>query len=294
VLTAREVLALSPPGGVEYRSLGALRDAFHVRTVSLRTISRALGNQRVAVAVEVRNATVLKARSIQTAAQLQALWNDPSALMSSTDFATLYKNLKASGVFLKVNADQKSAVLIGTAASLASLMVVPLTDGSLHVLDNITTGLAEAGGTLMGLGGVFMAAAVFPPEPASPGLAVVGAALIGAGAGLTADAAIWDLFFGGETSPPKPTSSNDSSDDTQPDGESISVPDGAVWGDVDGDATKLADGIVSFDLAGTPDDFSAGQGLSIPGLGDAGDGGSSGGVDVGLGDGGDGGGWAIG
>ncbi len=294
MLTARDVLVLAPPGGAGYQSLGALRDAFHIRTVSLRSISGALGNQRVAFAVQIRSAAVFQGRSIQTLAQLQALWNDSSAMMSSDEFASLYKTLKSAGIYLKVNADQKSGILIGSSASLAALQIVPVTDGSLHVLDNISTGLAEGGGSLATLGAGLMAAGALP-EPASPALLITGAALVGAGAGLIMDAAVIDFFFGGDSGAvSKPTSSNDSTNDSQPDGEDISVPDGTVWGDVDGDATKLADAIVSLDLTGTPDDFSAGQGLSIPGLSDGGSGDSGDEGDVDLGDSGGGDGWGIG
>ncbi len=293
MLTARDVLMLAPPGGVQYHSLGALRGVFNIRSLSLRTISQALGNQRIALAVQIRSAAVFKGRSIQTLAQLQSLWNDSSAMMSSSDFSTLYTYLKSVDVYLKVNNDQKSGILIGSAASLATLQIAPLNDGSLQILDNVTTGLAEAGGSLAALGGALMAIGAVP-EPASPGLLLAGAVLVGAGAGLIMDAAVFDLFFDGSTSAPKPTSSNDSSDESQPDGENISVPDGTVWGDIDGDATKLADGIVSMDLTGTPDDFGAGQGLSIPGLSGGGDGGTDGSGDFDLGDGGGGDGWGIG
>jgi len=292
MLTAREVLILAPPGGVEYPSLGALRSAFNIRSVSLRTISQVLGNQRIAMSVQIRSTAVFKNRSIQTLAQLQSLWNDSSAMMSSSDFSTLYTSLKSAGVYLRVNTDQKSGVLIGTASSLAALKIAPLNDGSLHILDNISTGLAEGGGGLTALGGAMMAVGAIP-EPLSPGLILVGAALVGTGAGLLIDAGIIDFFFGGDSTPNKPTSSNDTSQDSQPDGEDISVPDGTVWGDVDGDATKLADAIVSLDLTGTPDDFGQGQGLSIPGLG-AGDTGSDNSGDFDLGDGGGVDGWGIG
>ena len=294
MLTARDVLVLAPPGGAGYQSLGALRGAFNIRTVSLRSISEALGKQRVALAVQIRSATVLKNRSIQTLAQLQALWNDSSAMMSSDEFATLYKNLKSAGIYLKVNADKKSGILIGSATSLAAIHIVPLTDGSLQILDNVTSGLSNLGNSAVAVGGVLVALGAIP-EPGSPGLVLAGAGIASFGAGILFTVGLVQLINGDDQpSTPKPTSSNDSTDDSQPDGEDISVPDGTVWGDVDGDVTKLADGIVSFDLTGTPDDFGAGQDLSIPGLGDGGGGDGSGDDygDYGVGAGGDN--WGIG
>ncbi len=192
-------------------------------------------------------------------------------MMSQAEFSSLYSYLKSCGVYLKVNADQKSGVLIGTANSLAGVSAGQLTDDGLHILEGdggaqFKTGLTEAGDAMIGFGGA-LAAAGAVPEPASPGLILVGGGIAAFGAGIVATVAIFDLLQGYQNTPAKkPTSSNDSTDDTEPDGEDVSVPDGTVYGEVEGDAQQLADGIVSLDLTGMPDNFNDGQTISIPGF----------------------------
>ena len=286
MLTARFVLTLASSSGTHCSSLGALRSALKIRAVSLRSVGQGLSTKRLAVGVQLRSPRVIKARSVQTAAQLADAWNDSSATMSSDELSALYKNLKASGIFLKVSADSKSGLLIGNAGSFGAVPARVLEDNTTTGLDELAASLGATGATLMTIAAV--------PEPASPALFLAGVGLAGLGAGILAGDGLWNLIEG---DPPaatsKPTSSNDSSSDTGSDGEDSSVPDGSVWGSVDGDEQRLADGIVSLDLTGTPNDYSAGQGLNIPGLGGDGSGGTDdGGVSPDPGDGSDG--WGIG
>jgi len=286
MLTARFVLALASSSGAHCSSLGALRGVLKIRAVSLRSVGQGLANKRLAVGVQLRSARVITARSVQTAAQLADAWNDSSAIMSPDELSALYKNLKALGIFLKVSTDNKSGLLIGNAASFGAAPARILED-------NTTTGWTEIAGSLGITGATLMTLAAIP-EPASPALFFAGADLAATGAVMLAADGLWNLIGG---DPPaatsKPSSSNDSTDGSGSGGDDSSVPDGSVWGSVDGDEQQLADGIVSLDLTGTPDDYSAGQGLTIPGLGGDGSGGTDdGGVSPDLGDGSDG--WGIG
>ena len=140
----------------------------------------------------------------------------------------------------------------------------------LRVEINIATGATALGATLMGIS--------VAPEPASPLLFIVGAILVGGGAG-------W--FFGiginqVQESPSSTTPSGASSDNTsvpQPDGDSVDIPDGEIYGDpptgVNSDQL-IATIVNNFDLV--PDGWDLNTGSGLPGFpGGSDDGGLGGG-----------------
>lgn len=286
-LMAIETQSFSPPWN--------MRDLFRkfpARTLSVRSIIGAVENQKIGCFVRLRYPSILQSATSFGALQASFVAGHGGLLLGSDLVATQQKVFQPHGVNLRYATSDGRALLVGTVASLASVPVVPVTARN---IEDAQTGWANVGAGAGGFSAVLIAISTVP-EPASPVIFLAGVILGAAASGTLFGLGLGQVIDSNSPSGQPATSSNDggtsSTDGTdvpQPDGDSVTVPDAVVYGDIDGVNVDQVVELAAEHLADIPNGWDLGTGTGIPffpGLGDPGDlGDGNGGFGGGLGSG---------
>jgi hypothetical protein len=284
MLTFRQLLAVSGQS-----SANGLVQSFGLHPLSMSSVIAAYEQQRRVYFVNLISPRILLSDEVQSFDDLVRLSTGPLGQPDQSEVNAFAQYLETCGVYLRyVSSDLRRAAIVGDVPALVNVHTAPVDDGSfVAIKDN--KGIVEfASGTAIVAGILMTMAAV--PEPASPGLFVVGASLgLFAGSILIIEG-IKDDSKENQPAPPtqKPSSENtDVPNDTgDPDSGNIEVPNALAVGDPDNgiDADGLVEQLATSALDDVIDDIPIGwdsdAGVPLPGIGD-GDIGGSGGGDAG-------------
>jgi hypothetical protein len=273
-LTAIETGTFAPPWHAR-----DLFKKFPAKSLSLRTIINAVEQQKFGYFVLLRSLSLVQQATSFTALQ-ENLNSGSGKLQASEIQGFLQKVLQPRGITLKLVTSDSRGLIAGTVAALSSLPTVRVNAVN---IEDVQTGISNVATGTLELGAILVVVSA-APEPASPVLFVVGVGLGALGAGILFGLGVVQIIEGD----PQPTqgsqttggtSSSDGTDVPQPDGDSVTVPDAVVFGDLPAglSADQLAQEIAG-DLFNISSgwDLENGTGLpDIPGLG-SGDGGDGG------------------
>jgi hypothetical protein len=293
MLTVRQLLVVSGQNGAALNT-NALLAEFPARPLSLKSVITAYEKQRLIVFVSLISTRVLLLPHLRTMDDLLEAAKGVNGQVDSSEVLALSSRLHEQGLSLRLlDKGLRRAAIIGTVPALVNVPTIPINDGNLlHVLD-VSSGVTQVGGGLGIIGGTLLAIGLATGPIGW--VAVTGAVVAGAGGGFLIGTGIFEIWQGD----PKPVPRSDSNDNNSTPndlgsdgsgGETIEIPNAVAFGsppddlNVDGVLQQLGDFAVDFSvdmvLSDLPVGFDAGTGAGLPGIpdGNGGDDGDGGGL----------------
>ena len=280
MLTVRQLLVVSGQNSGDTLNTNALRAEFPVRPLSLRSVITAYEKQRLVVFVSLISTRVLLLPHIRTMDDLLEAAKGVNGQIDGSEVLALSSRLHEQGLSLRLlDKGLRRAAIIGTVPALVNVPTIPINNGNLlHVLDvsggvaQVAGGVGIAGGTLIAIG--------LATGPIG-WITVAGVLVSGAAAGTLIGNGIFDIWQGD----PKPVPRSDSNDNNStpndlgsdgPGDETIEIPNAVALGsppddlNVDEVLQQLGDFTVDFSvdmvLSDLPVGFDTSTGAGLPGI----------------------------